>query len=167
MNRDQSIILLNQSVADELQSIHQYLSFHLYCQRYGYDMLANMFDRIAIVEIKHLELLADRISFLGGKIDLRLPNNIQHCTTVKAMVAMATEMETLSGKCYRRRALDMMENSDFVSQKLFEELALQEMEHGKVFYSKIRSLNDLSATVPCIAPSQFLRKKILEKEYCL
>ena len=130
-------------------------------------MLANMFDQIAIVEIKHLELLADRISFLGGKINLRLPNDVEHCNTVKAMVAISTEMETLSAKHYRRRALTMMENSDFVSQKLFEELAVQEVEHGKVFYSKTRSLNELSAIAPNYAPSLFLRKQILEKEYCL
>lgn len=167
MNRYQSIELLNQAVGDELQSIHQYLNFHLYCERSGYEMLANIFDQIAIVEIKHLEMLADRISVLGGKINLRLPNNVEHCNTVKAMVAISTEMETLSAKHYRRRALTMMENSDFVSQKLFEELAVQEVEHGKVFYSKTRSLNELSAIAPNYAPSLFLRKQILEKEYCL
>lgn len=167
MNRYQSIELLNQAVGDELQSIHQYLNFHLYCERSGYEMLANIFDQIAIVEIKHLEMLADRISVLGGKIDLRLPNDVEHCNTVKAMVAISTEMETLSAKHYRRRALTMMENSDFVSQKLFEELAVQEVEHGKVFYSKTRSLNELSAIAPNYAPSLFLRKQILEKEYCL
>jgi bacterioferritin (cytochrome b1) len=76
-------------------------------------------------------------------------------------------METLSANRYRRRALAMMENSDFVSQKLFDELAVQETEHSKVFYSKTRRLNDLSAIAPNIAPSHFLRKQILEKEYCL
>ena len=167
MNRYQSIELLNQAIGDELQSIHQYLNFHLYCEKSGYEMLANIFDQIAIVEIKHLEMLADRISVLGGKINLRLPNDVEHCNTVKAMVAISTEMETLSAKHYRRRALTMMENSDFVSQKLFEELAVQEVEHGKVFYSKTRSLNELSAIAPNYAPSLFLRKQILEKEYCL
>lgn len=167
MNRHKSIDLLNQAIGDELQSIHLYLSFHLYCERSGYDMLANMFDQIAIVEIKHLEMLADRISFLGGTLNLKLPTDVQHYTTVKAMVSISTEMETLSAKRYRRRALTMMENSDFVSQKLFEELSVQEMEHGKVFYSKIRQLNDLSAIAPNIAPSQFLRKQILKKEYCV
>ena len=78
MNRIHSIELLNKAVGYELQSIHQYLYFHFHFEDKGYKMLSKMFERISIVEMKHLEMLADRILFLGGDVFESLYQNIFH-----------------------------------------------------------------------------------------
>ena len=58
MNRDKSIELLNRAVAEELLSTEQYLYFHFHCADMGFMPLADIFMRISIVEMKHIDKLA-------------------------------------------------------------------------------------------------------------
>ena len=55
-----------------------------------------------------------------------------------------------------------MDNSDTVSQKLFEQLAIQEMEHAEEFEIKIRRFEELSGMHIAFSPRQFCRKKEAE-----
>ena len=66
--KEKSIELLNKAVADELAAVHQYMYFHFHCDDQGYDLLAKLFKRTSIDEMQHVEVLAERILFLGGKL---------------------------------------------------------------------------------------------------
>jgi len=69
---EKSIVLLNKAVADELFAVHQYMYFHFHMDDQGYDLLSSMFRRIAIVEMTHVELLAERILFLKGDVEMEI-----------------------------------------------------------------------------------------------
>lgn len=84
MNSEQSLGLLNKSVADELAAVHQYMYFHFHLDDQGFAPLAKLFKRTAIAEMGHVEALAERIPLRarpglrralgnGRVIALRLP----------------------------------------------------------------------------------------------
>lgn len=133
MNRIHSIELLNKAVGYELQSIHQYLYFHFHFEDKGYKMLSKMFERISIVEMKHLEMLADRILFLGGDVELRPTKGVEKINEPQMMVEMAKNMEYESAQNYNEWAKMISEEYDVVTKQLFEELAKQEEDHYNDF----------------------------------
>ena len=71
MDRSKSIALLNASVADELQAVHQYMYFHFHLDDQGFGPLSLLFKRTAIEEMMHIEKLADRILFLKGEVEVK------------------------------------------------------------------------------------------------
>ncbi|HSW49384.1 MAG TPA: ferritin-like domain-containing protein, partial [Bryobacteraceae bacterium] len=64
MDKAKSIALLNKAVADELQAVHQYMYFHFHLGDQGFKPLSSLFKRVAIEEMGHVELLAERVLFL-------------------------------------------------------------------------------------------------------
>ena len=129
MKNQKSIELLNKAVADELSAVHQYMYFHFHCDDQGYDLLANLFKRTAIDEMMHIEKLSDRILFLKGDVEMVAAEPVQKIHDVKAMLEMATKMETASARDYNRWANECSKNEDSVSKKLFEELVADEEMH--------------------------------------
>jgi bacterioferritin len=65
---EKSIELLDKSVADELAAVHQYMYFHFHLDDLGFRPLATLFKRTAIMEMGHVEALAERILFLKGDV---------------------------------------------------------------------------------------------------
>ena len=129
MKNQKSIELLNKAVADELSAVHQYMYFHFHCDDQGYDLLANLFKRTAIDEMMHIEKLSERILFLKGDVEMAASQPVQKTHDVKAMLDMATKMETASARDYNRWANECSKNEDSVSKKVFEELVADEEMH--------------------------------------
>lgn len=127
--KEKSIALLNKAVSDELSAVHQYMYFHFHCDDQGYDLLANLFKRTAIEETMHIEILADRILFLKGDVEMVPSEGVKKVMDVKKMLEMAKEMETSSANDYNKWANDCAQNADSVSRKLFESLVEDEERH--------------------------------------
>jgi bacterioferritin len=102
MMKEKSVKLLNKAVADELSAVHQYMYFHFHCDDQGYDLLAGLFKRTAIEEMLHIEKLAERIIFLKGDVEMKASTEVKKLHDVKAMLDMATKMETSSADDYNR-----------------------------------------------------------------
>jgi bacterioferritin len=133
MKRDESIKLLNQAVADELQAVHQYMYFHLHLDDQGLGPLAMMFKRTAIEEMGHVETLADRILFLKGEVDLTSAGPVERITDPVAMLKKAMQMEEGSVADYNKAALECAKLADSVSKQLFENLVADEERHFDAF----------------------------------
>jgi len=127
--KEKSVELLNKAVADELSAVHQYMYFHFHCDDQGYDLLAGLFKRTAIEEMLHIEKLAERIIFLKGDVEMVASAEVRKIQDVKAMLEMATKMETASADDYNRWALECSKHADSVSKSLFEELVVDEERH--------------------------------------
>jgi len=93
MGREASIHLLNTSVADELQAVHQYMYFHFHLGDLGFEPLAGLFKRIAIQEMGHVERLADRILFLKGDVEMVAAGPVEKIVEPEQMLAKAMAME--------------------------------------------------------------------------
>ena len=127
--KEKSIKLLNQAVADELTAVHQYMYFHFHCDDQGYDLLANLFKRTAIEEMLHIEMIAERILFLKGEVEMKASKDVQKIHEVKQMLQLASDMETSSANDYNKWANECAQNADSVSKKLFETLVEDEERH--------------------------------------
>jgi bacterioferritin len=126
---EQSIELLNRAVADELSAVHQYMYFHFHCDDQGYDLLAGLFRRTAIEEMGHVEVLAERILFLKGEVDMKLADEVKQIPDVQQMLEVARQMEEDSAHAYNLFANECSQNADSVSKKLFEQLVADEERH--------------------------------------
>jgi bacterioferritin len=126
---EKSIELLNRAVADELSAIHQYMYFHFHCDDQGYDLLAGLFKKTAIEEMGHVELLAERILFLRGEVEMATSAEVKKIHDVRAMLELARQMEEGSARDYNLWANECATNADSASKKIFEGLVEDEERH--------------------------------------
>jgi len=135
-----SIELLNKAVADELSAVHQYMYFHFYCDDFGYELLANLFKRTAIQEMIHIEILAERILFLKGKVEMVASEEVQIIHKVDEMLKKAAKMEEDSAKEYNVWANECAANADAITKQLFESLVSEEEVHFDQYDTELENL---------------------------
>jgi bacterioferritin len=140
MNRDKSIQLLNKAVADELQAIHQYMYFHFHLDDQGFSPLAMLFKRIAIMEMGHVERLAERILFLNGDVEMAVAGPVAKITEAAAMLERAAKMEEESARDYNQAALECSANADSASRQIFEQLVTDEEGHFDEFDKQLDNI---------------------------
>jgi len=126
---EKSIGLLNKAVADELSAVHQYLYFHFHCEDQGFELLANLFMQTAIEEMRHIEMLAERIIFLGGDVEMVSSAGVEKIRDVSAMLEKGKQMEMQSVRDYNLWANECAANADSGSKRLFEQLVADEERH--------------------------------------
>ena len=129
MNRKKSIDLLNHAAADELHAVHQYMYFHFHLDDQGYGPLALLFKRTAIEEMMHIELLAERILFLKGDVQLVAAGEVEKINDPQAMLVKAAGMEQASAAFYNKAAADCAALHDSASKQLLERLVGDEERH--------------------------------------
>ena len=133
MKKADGIRLLNKGVADELQAVHQYMYFHFHLDDQGFKPLAQLFKRIAIQEMGHLELLAERILFLNGDVEMVPAGPVQKILEPEAALQKAMEMEFDGAKTYNEAAVACSANSDAASKQIFERLVNDEERHFDLY----------------------------------
>jgi len=129
MSRKKSIKLLNAAVAEELHAVHQYMYFHFHLDDLGFGPLALLFKRTAIEEMGHVELLAERILFLKGDVEMALAAEVEKIIEPEQMLLKAAKMEEQSAADYNKSALECSENADSASKQIFEKLVGDEERH--------------------------------------
>ena len=97
MDNTKSIHLLNEGVGGELRAIHQYMYFHFHLDDQGFKPLAQLFKQIAIQEMGHLELLAERILFLKGDVVMVESAAVETITEPEAMLVDVYKRQQLLG----------------------------------------------------------------------
>jgi len=127
--REKSIELLNKAVADELAAVHQYMYWHFHLEDQGYGQLSALFERTGIQEMGHVEVLAERILFLGGDVVMKTAFDTKPIQDVSEMLAMGRKMEEESAMDYNRWANESAANNDSVTKKIFEQLVADEEMH--------------------------------------
>jgi len=139
--KKESIELLNKAIADELAAVHQYMYFHFRCDDMGYELLSNLFKRTAIEEMLHVELLAERILFLRGEVEMNVAHEVQKIHDVKKMLELATQMETGSARDYNEWANLCAKNADSATKKIFEALVDDEERHFDQYDKEMDNLS--------------------------
>jgi len=138
--KQKSIDLLNKSISDELAAVHQYMYFHFHCNDMGYDLISNLFKRTAIEEMMHVELLAERVLFLKGEVEMNTSKDVEKTHDVKKMLEIAAKMETGSIKDYNDWALESSKNADSATKKIFEQLVDDEERHFDQYDTEMENL---------------------------
>jgi bacterioferritin len=130
---EKSIDLLNEAIADEIAAIHQYMYFHFRLDDLGYNPLANLLKQTAIEEMQHAEMIAERILFLGGEVEMAVGREVEKIHDAAEMLAEAKGLEQQSIEMYNRFAAECAQHADSGSKKLFEDLVGFEERHYDQF----------------------------------
>lgn len=133
MDKAKSIHLLNKAVADELQAVHQYMYFHFHLDDQGFGPLSLLFKRIAIQEMGHVELLAERILFLKGDVEMVPAGPVEKLIEPEQVLVKAMAMEEDGVRTYNSAALECGANADSASKQMFEQLVKDEEGHFDQF----------------------------------
>jgi bacterioferritin len=159
---EQSIKPLNQAVAEELSGVNQYMYFHFHCNDQGLDLLANHFKKTAIEEMLHVEILAERILFLKGDVEMRPSSEVEKIHGIKDMLKVSIAMEEQSTKDYNKFALECASHADSTTRKLFEVLVADEERHYAQFDTELQNLNKFGEQY--LALQSIERSKILSTQ---
>ena len=130
MKGDPKLIeVLNSLLADELTAINQYMVHSEMCADWGYENLHKLFEKRAIDEMKHAEILIGRILFLesvpivttlkdifiGAEIPTQLEND------------RVAEMDAIAA--YNNAISLAREVNDYATQQMLEKILLDEDKH--------------------------------------
>ena len=140
MAGEKSVELLNKAVADELQAVHQYMYWHFHMDDQGFGPLAALLKRVAIMEMGHVETLADRILFLKGDVDMVAAGPVETITDAEAILTRAAEMEQEAVGIYNQFALECSANADAATKQVFEALVNDEEGHFDAFDKQLDNI---------------------------
>ncbi|SKA91459.1 bacterioferritin [Paucidesulfovibrio gracilis DSM 16080] len=138
--------VLNQARAMELTAITQYMNQHYGLDDMDYGELAKNMKLIAIDEMRHAEMFAERIKELGGEPVSLADGDIEKRQPVQTIFPFDSELEDDTIAAYNDFLLVCRENGDSVSMKLFETIIEEEQEHYNYFDSVAGHIEDLGET---------------------
>ncbi len=131
--RSQVLEVLNKARAGELQAIHQYMNQHYNLDSLDYGELAANLKLIAIDEMRHAELFAERIKELGGEPTSELADKVQKGQELGVIYGFNSNLEDVTIDDYNQFLLLCRENGDSISVKLFETIIEEEQSHLNYF----------------------------------
>src|SRR3972149_7176250 len=125
---------LNDDLALELGAITQYMWHHVMATGMESPEIKNIFRAISIVEMKHAEMFAERLNYLGGTP-----------TTKPAPIIMGGDLtkmmeDDLGGernaiRQYKEHIKLAEEEGDPVTRRMLEEIVAEEEEHDNTWSS--------------------------------
>ncbi len=113
---------LNRGLTAELTAINQYFVQSKMCKNWGYGKLAKKFYEEAIEEMKHADMLIDRILFLEGTPEIARYGVIRAGTNVKEQLEYDAQLEKGAVDLYNEVIKVCEEEGDSGSRILAYEL---------------------------------------------
>jgi bacterioferritin len=131
--RSKVIEVLNLARAMELHAISQYMNQHYNLDNLDYGELAAKIKLIAIDEMRHAEMLAERIKELDGEPVSDPAAKTKKGQKVEVIFPFDADLEDNTMDIYNGFLLVCRENGDSTSMKLFETLIDEEQVHFNYF----------------------------------
>ncbi|MBE1426169.1 bacterioferritin [Desulfomicrobium macestii] len=124
---------LNQARAMELFAITQYMNQHYGLDSMDYGELAAKMKLIAIDEMRHAEMFAERIKELGGEPTTSYEGELKKAQDVRSIYPYDAVLEDDTIDIYSQFLLVCRDNGDAISAKLFETIIEEEQAHMNYF----------------------------------
>jgi bacterioferritin len=124
---------LNTARSMELHAIHQYMIQHYNLDNMDYGEMAMNVKLIAIDEMRHAEMLADRIEELSGQPTSDLAAKVERGQAVEDVFPFDARLEDDAMAYYNEFILICRENGDNTSVKLLEQINDEEQIHYNYF----------------------------------
>ncbi|MCF8067542.1 MAG: bacterioferritin [Desulfobacterales bacterium] len=143
-NRKKKVIdVLNNARSMELRAIHQYMNQHYNLDDMDYGEMAAKVKLIAIDEMRHAEMFAERIKELGGEPVAAYDGKVEKGQAVESVFKFDSDLEDDAIDAYNRFLLVCRDCGDSVSVKLFEGIIDEEQIHYNYFDSVNDHINKL------------------------
>jgi bacterioferritin len=136
---DELLELLNKAIANELQGSIQYMWQHVLAMGIKGHAVKGEFRKIAIVEMKHAEAIAERLHYLGG-VPTTQATPIVVGDSLKAMIEQDKRDEEKAIAVYMKVLEQAEKENDPVTKKLFEDILEDEQEHHHTFTMLLEDL---------------------------
>jgi bacterioferritin len=137
------IELLNEVLAGELVAINQYFLHAKMCQNWGYLRIAHKVRHESIDEMKHADLLADRILFLEGLPNFQRLDRLTIGQTVPEQFRADLELEYRAVKRLNDGIQLCRDKGDNASEDLLTRILVSEEEHADWLETQLRLIEHL------------------------
>ncbi|OGW49561.1 MAG: hypothetical protein A2Z50_00680 [Nitrospirae bacterium RBG_19FT_COMBO_42_15] len=129
MKNQKIIDALNKDRADELGAIIQYMGHHYTADGMESPAVVGIFKATAIDEMKHAEMLAERISYLGGE-PVSKPSDIKKGGDLKKMMQDDLASENGAIKLYKEHIKLCADEGDITTRRMLEGILEDEEKHA-------------------------------------
>lgn len=136
--RQKVIEALNKARAMEIQAIHQYMNQHYNLDAMDYGELAAKVKLIAIDEMRHAEMFAERIKELEGEPTTDPAGKADKGQKVEVIFKFDSNLEDHTMEVYNEFLRVCQESGDSTTAKIFETVIDEEQIHFN-YFDNIRS----------------------------
>jgi bacterioferritin len=144
MQGDERVLeFLNEQLTAELTAINQYFLHAKMQQNWGYTVLAAHTRAESIDEMRHADILTDRILFLDGLPNYQRLFALRIGETVREQFDCDMLVEVEAVDRLRRGSAYMRSIGDITSAKLFEDILADEEHHIDYLETQLRLLETL------------------------
>jgi bacterioferritin len=133
---------LNKALREELTAINQYFLHAEMCENWGYHKLADFIKKQSVGEMKHAEVLIERILFLDGSPSM-MPLELQVGGTVKGMIESDLALEVGAVKQYNNAVAIATKEGDNGSRDLLVTLLKDEEDHVDFLEAQMHQIKEL------------------------
>jgi bacterioferritin len=144
--KENVIEVLNNARSHELHAIYQYMNQHYNLDNMDYGDWAAKVKLIAIDEMRHAEMFAERIKELGGEPTADPAAQTQKGQKVEVVFRFDADLEDATIASYNDYARICKENADHISSKLFEAIMDEEQIHYNYFDNVDTHIKNLDGT---------------------
>src|SRR5215468_6970260 len=113
---------LNAALKEELTAINQYFLHAEMCENWRYNKLGDYIKKQSIDEMKHAEVLIERILFLDGTPNMTELLHLSVGKNVREQLESDLKLEVAAVGMYNRAVKVCREEGDNASRELFERL---------------------------------------------
>lgn len=131
--------LLNQAIAREIQVSIQYMWQHIQWRGVKAFAVKEEFKSISIDEMKHAEIIAERLFYLGG-IPTTKPSPINVGNNLKEMLEQDVKDEENAIELYKKIISVAEKEGDVTTAEIFRDILEDEEGHHDTFSSLLEEI---------------------------
>lgn len=137
------IIQLNLALKEELTAISQYFLHAEMCENWKYTKLSSFIKKQSIDEMKHAEILIERILFLDATPKMTELMSLNIGQNVKQQLENDLKLEISAVAAYNEAVRIAREEGDNASRELFERLLKDEEMHVDWLEAQLHQIGEI------------------------
>jgi len=135
--------VLSDALKEELGAINQYFLHSEMCENWGYDRLSELIKKQAIGEMKHAEILIERILFLEGLPNMADLPKLNIGKEVKQQLENDLALEVSAVADYNQAVATCQKAGDNATADMLKEILKDEEEHVDFLETQLSLIKDL------------------------
>lgn len=148
---------LNEILTGELTAINQYFLHARICKDWGYERIAKKIYEESIDEMKHAQMLIDRILFLKGLPNVQRMGEISVGETVHEQLKADYKVEEVAIPRLKNTIDLCVKHQDHGTRELLEKILVSEEEHVDWLDAQLHIIGEIGI-------ENYLAQQIIEKD---